>query len=168
MFGNRGFLLVSSAFLVAGSACHRKTSMTMEDMRTSPRPHFTHMVDNAILHDMSIADIHFVPHTSEISGTGVARLDRMARLLDAYGGTVRYETYLKDDAVIKERLEHVREYLAMEGCNMDRVRVELMVSGGRGVPAERAIGQYQRGTALPTVGGGSGAGAGGAQGAVSR
>ena len=111
------------------------------------------MADNAILQDMSIADIHFVPHTAEISGTGAVRLDRMAALLEAYGGTVRYETYLDDAAMVEHRLAHVMEYLTFTGCNMSRVQVRAMMSGGRTIPASEAIAVMEKGTSrLPGQG----------------
>jgi hypothetical protein len=107
----------------------------------------TDMSDNAILHDMSVADIHFIPHTSELSGVGVARLNRMAKLLSTYGGTVRYETRLTDEKLIDPRLEHVQEYLALAGCDMDRVSVVAMRSGGRGMPGDEAVEKFEKGTA---------------------
>jgi len=121
-------------------------------------PQFTFMADNAMLHDMSIADIHFVPHTSELSGTGVARLTRMAKLLEIYGGTVRYETFEKDEALVEARLDHAREFIAGTGCDMDRVKVETMISGGRGLKATEAIRIMEEGTvndALNTESGGA-------------
>jgi hypothetical protein len=121
--------------------------------REEPREHFTYMVDNAMLHDMSVADVHFVPHTAELSGTGAARLNRMATLLDAYGGTVRYETFSTDDAMVKHRLEHVREYLALTGCDMGRVEIKAMISGGRGLAATKAIQVDLKGTAKDAKGG---------------
>ena len=111
----------------------------MEEGKNQFGAYRNHMVDNAILHDMSIADIHFIPHSIELSGTGVARLDRMAPLLDTYGGIVRYETVLMDDDMIASRLDHVREYLDLTGCDMSRVELKVMLSGGRGMPASNAI-----------------------------
>ena len=105
------------------------------------------MADNAMLHDMSVADIHFVPHTAELSGTGAARLNRMATLLDTYGGTVRYETFNTDEALVKQRLDHVHEYLALTGCDMGRVQVKTMISGGRGMTASKAMIVEKKGTA---------------------
>lgn len=123
----------------------------IDDIRYSPRTYLTHMADNGMLHDMAIADFHFVPHTAELSGTGVARLERMGTLLDAYGGTVRYETSITDDALIVKRLEHVREYLSLTGCNMSRVKTTAGLSGGRGMPARDAIDNYDR-MVIPAAG----------------
>ena len=84
---------------------------------------------------MSIAEIHFVPHTRELSGTGIARLDRMAMMLDTYGGTVRYETDVTDEAFVQKRLDHVHEYLATTGCDMSRVEVKAMISAEKPLEA---------------------------------
>ena len=111
----------------------------MEEGKNQFGAYRNHMVNNAILHDMSIADIHFIPHSIELSGTGVARLNRMAPLLDTYGGIVRYETVLMDDEMVASRLDQVREYLDLTGCDMSRVELKVMLSGGRGMPASDAI-----------------------------
>ena len=144
-------LIVVASLALVNTACNTcqnckelKTSTDMQiekidQSREEPREHFTNMLDNAILQDMSIADVHFVPHTAELSGTGASRLNRMATLLDTYGGIVRYETYNTDDEMVKHRLEHVREYLALTGCDMGRVQIKAMISGGRGITATRAF-----------------------------
>jgi len=154
------FLVISgsAALAVASIACnsHSKpftpTAVEMQQMdyaKAHYGSHMTDMADNALLQDMCVADFHFVAHTSELSGTGVHRLDRMAVLLNTYGGTVRYETNLRDEELVKKRLDHVREYLAVAGCNMDRVEVKTMLSGGRGMAADKAIIVDLKGTAKP-------------------
>ena len=157
MFGKhrrKSCLVLAPALLaLSGSACNRPLTATdltlqrMDETRWVSGPNYTYMADNARLHDMALADIHFVPHTSELSGTGAASLDRLAPLLEAYGGTVRYETLLTDEALLGSRLDHVREYLALAGCDMDRVEVEARLSGGRGMPADDAIKIKEKGTA---------------------
>lgn len=121
---------------------------------------FVYMVDNAILSDMSVVDLHFVPHTSELNATGVARLTRMSKLLNAYGGTVRYETEETNDTLVTQRIAHVHEYLASAGCDMSRVEVKGMLSGGRGIRAIDAIRIMQEGTANDLLKGSSGGGSG--------
>ena len=145
MFGKRLFsVLCLSAFTIM-TACNKKMTTTqmqharMDKMMETSRADFTYMADNALMHDMSVAEIHFVPHTRELSGTGIARLDRMALILDTYGGTVRYETFVTDEAFIQKRLDHVHEYLATTGCDMSRVEVKAMMSGGRGMSAVNAL-----------------------------
>lgn len=145
-------LILPSALLAMIVACndaqttHDMTIASMDEQKARFGAQFTHMVDNAALHDMSVADIHFIPHTAEISGVGEVRLNRMAKLLNTYGGTVRYETLLGDDELIGQRLAHVREYLALTGCNMERVQVTTMMSGGRGMPGDEAVAKFRKGT----------------------
>jgi len=157
-------ILVASLALVnmACNNCHDcKKFKTATDLQVEmidksmeePREHFTNMADNAMLQDMSVADIHFVPHTAELSGTGAARLNRMATLLDTYGGTVRYETFNTDEEMVKNRLDHVHEYLALTGCDMGRVQIKAMISGGRGMAATKAIQVDLKGAAKATSGG---------------
>jgi len=94
------------------------------------------MVDNAMLQDMTVSDLHFVAHTSELSGTGAARLDHMAGYLNTYGGVVRYATHLTDGDLVAARIKNVGDYLELSGCDMDRIKVENMISGGRTTPAD--------------------------------
>jgi len=151
MIGKYGSLIVVASVALVNTACNTcqkcanidtATDVQVEKMDDSmevPQEHFVTMADNAMLHDMSVADFHFVPHTTELSGTGAARLNRMATLLDTYGGTVRYETLNTDEAFVQLRIDHVHEYLALTGCDMGRVDVKAMISGGRGIAADRAI-----------------------------
>lgn len=111
----------------------------MDETLAAPRAHLSNAVDNGILHDMSLADFHFVPHSTELSGSGVARLDRMALMLDTYGGVVRYETATTDERLIEGRLDHVREYLSLVGCSMEKITLATGVSGGRGGRAQKAV-----------------------------
>jgi hypothetical protein len=104
---------------------------------------------------MSLADFHFIPHSPEISGTGAARLNRMAHLLNTYGGTVRYETDLTDDDLVNRRMANVKEYLTVAGTNMDRVQVKSMLSGGRGMPARKAMEVEAKGTVNPNASSGA-------------
>lgn len=155
---------ITAAMALASAACNGKnkaltgTDIVMRNMDCAKAhygTHMTDMADNAMLQDMSVADFHFVPHTSELSGTGADRLERMAALLNTYGGTVRYETDLRDQELLKKRMDHVREYLAVAGCNMDRVEVKAMISGGRGMAADKAIIVDLKGTAKPASESGS-------------
>ncbi len=164
MFGKHSLLAAAASLALLNTACNtcqecKFKGMTdvqaekIDDAKDDPREHFANMADNAILQDMSVADFHFVPHTAELSGTGAARLNRMATLLDTYGGVVRYDTYNTDEALVKKRLEHVREYVALTGCDMGRVTFKAMTSGGRGMAADKAIRLELKGTATTVQGG---------------
>lgn len=147
-------VIVLSPLLIVSTGCSNKvqtaTDLNMSRMDESKQAygeHLTHMVDNAILRDMSVADVHFIRHTSELSGVGEARLNRMAKLLQTYGGTVRYNTEEQNEELVEQRMAHVREYLELTGCDMDRVEIAVMMPGGRGMPAHESIRKYQKGTA---------------------
>jgi len=93
------------------------------------QPFFAYMVDNSMMSDVSIADVHFVPHTTELNSLGTTRLARMSTFLDIYGGTVRYETRSGEEDVVNRRLDHVRDFLATTGIDMSRVEVMVAMAG---------------------------------------
>ncbi len=155
-----GFVLVWTGCQQPIVTSTQRMTDKMDHTKRNRFPHLTNMVDNAILYDMTIADLHFVPHTAELSGTGVARLDRLVPLLNAYGGVVRYDTALRDMKLVDKRISHTKEYLVLAGCTMDRVEVKTMISGGRGLPAEDAVDALQRGTQLDSGSGAAATGGG--------
>lgn len=150
--------LLSGVAVVVLAGCHgdcrTATQQNMDRMdreQAAPRDYLANQVDNAILHDMSLADFHFIPHSKELSGSGVARLDRMALMLDTYGGTVRYETALTDKALIKGRLDNVKEYLTLVGVSMEKVALTTALSGGRGGVVRDALVAQDKAKEQPTV-----------------
>jgi len=160
-------LTIALALVVTAASCHEgeRERQTLKQARESQpislTTAHTTMADNARLWDMSIADVHFVPHTTELSNTGAERLERMAPYLDTYGGTIRYETYATDESLVAARMEHVREFLMTTQCDMERVEIKAMMAGGRMINATKAIEIVQS-----SAGGGAaaGGGAGGAAG----
>jgi len=143
-------LTIALALVVTGASCHEVDSerQTLKQARESRSISLTTahavMADNARLWDMSIADVHFVPHTTELSNTGAERLEQMAPYLDTYGGTIRYETYATDENLVAARMEHVREFLTTTQCDMERVEIKAMMAGGRMINAAKAIEIVQR------------------------
>jgi len=121
-------------------------------MKRKDQTHLRQMVDNAMISDMTVWDYHFVPHTSELSGSGAERLERMAVYLDTYGGTVRYDTLIKDEALINERIAHVREFLKVAGADLGRVEVEAKLPGGQMFNGKEAVKVVTKGTAQPEGG----------------
>ncbi len=97
------------------------------------------MYEAALAHDMSLADCHFFPHTTKLNRLGIRRLERMGPILEQYGGTVRYETYSKDEDAVRNRLTSVERYLADAGMDMKSVTVIAGLSGGRGMTNSDAI-----------------------------
>ena len=100
---------------------------------------FIYMKDSAMQHQASISDLHFVPHTTELNGLGVAYLDRLTKLHAPYGGTVRYATTSTDEDFVATRLAHLSDYLEAAGADMSRINVVAAMPGGRGMRADEAL-----------------------------
>lgn len=96
--------------------------------------------DQGMLADLSITDIHFVSHSSQLSGTGVARLERYAELLASTGGTLNYNTKTRDKTLIEARLNTARTFLAEAFPSQHSIDVATGLPGGRGMVAKEAIG----------------------------
>lgn len=95
--------------------------------------------DQGMLADMSIADLHFVPHSAELSGVGQARLERYAELLAGRGGTLNYDTALGDEKLVRARLECAERFLAQAVPGRREVRVVIGPAGGRGMDHKEAL-----------------------------
>lgn len=130
---------------------------------------FVYMSDNAILSDMTVSDMHFLPHRAQLNGLGEQRVMRLAHLLNAYGGTVRLSTNLTDDELIHQRSEVVVAQLAEHGVDTTAELMRVDLPGGAGMDAAQAIlikqneGTYKvrkQGSSAPMIfiGGGGGGG----------
>ncbi len=103
---------------------------------------FAYHDDQGMMHDRSIADIHFVPGTTYLSGTGEARLARFAELLSDMGGTLNYDTRIQDATLVNGRLGSARQFLQRYNVGGPQIQVALGMSGGRGMSHfETAAGQ---------------------------
>ena len=100
---------------------------------------FCYMNDQGMLWDSSIADIHFVPHRAELSGTGIARLERYAELMATSGGTIRYTTSSKDNVLVQARLASAQEFLSSTMPEAKPIQVVLGLPGGRGMGAKESV-----------------------------
>ena len=94
--------------------------------------------DQAMLADMSIADIHFLPHSPQLSATGQARLERYAELLATSGGTVHYDPTIRDEALINARVASANVFLNGTPACPQNIHVALGLTGGRGMTAAEA------------------------------
>ncbi|MCO6436636.1 MAG: hypothetical protein J5J06_06065 [Phycisphaerae bacterium] len=156
MYGKRisfgGLVVVLGAGLLAGCGQKAITGVQMTEQKmdqniAAKKIYLAVMAENAMRQDMTVSDLHFVPHTAELNGTGVNRLDRMAQSLNTYGGTLHYDTVESDDVLVNARLDNIREYLALTGVNMDNVDVMTGISQGRTMPATEAMRIMEAGTA---------------------
>jgi hypothetical protein len=108
------------------------------------RPHelqepYVFMVDNAMLGDMNMSSVHFVPHQAELNSLGVRRLKRFASLLDIYGGTLRYDGAEADPQLRAARMQKLSEFLVDAGIKKDRFNVAEALAGGRGMAGSEAL-----------------------------
>ena len=100
---------------------------------------YSTMVDNAMLAEMSVSDIHFIPNTARLNSLGARRLERYAVLLAGYGGTLRYDSTLDDEEIDEQRMQHVHEFLTAAGLRPEQVEVVRDIPGGTGMTATEAV-----------------------------
>jgi hypothetical protein len=100
---------------------------------------YVYMQDNALLSDMTLNDMHFVPHRPMLTSLGEQRLSRIAGLVREYGGDIRYDSDLRDDGLITQRVESIRQFLCELGLDSVAQKVAPGMSGGRGMEAAEAI-----------------------------
>ena len=101
------------------------------------------MAGNASAADMSVADVHFVPHTAELNSLGQMRLEHYAQLLKLYGGTLRYDYRVEDGQLVRQRLSSIRHFLVTNGVEEDSVEVTTGLPGAYGMEAEEATVVYK-------------------------
>lgn len=100
---------------------------------------FVYMQDNALLADMSVSDYHFLPHRATLTTLGKQRIERLASLIDAYGGTIRFNSDLADESQVRARTDAIVAYLAELGVDTSKPIVQRGNRGGEGLPAAEAI-----------------------------
>lgn len=100
---------------------------------------FTYMIDNAMLENMTVTDIHFLPHRKQLSSLGQERMARMASLMKAYGGTLRYNTAVTDEGLLAARMETLMDFLAEAGLDTSGEILVRDLQGGEGMNAPEAI-----------------------------
>jgi hypothetical protein len=100
--------------------------------------YFAYHDDQGMMADMSIADIHFVPHTAQLSGVGEARLERYAELLAGTGGCIHYDTGLQDQPLVEARLATARSFVKDALPSGKTIELAVGLPGGRGMSAKEA------------------------------
>lgn len=114
-------------------------NITLDEARVDSDMRLQDMIDNAMLQDMSVASIHFVPHTSMLNSLGEQRLRKYADLLMDRGGTLYYQATTLDEEVNDARMASISNFLAGTGIADDRITTEPGLSVGRGLAAVEAI-----------------------------
>lgn len=100
---------------------------------------FVYMADNALLADMSVSDMHFLPHRAMLTTLGTQRLNRLAQLINAYGGAIRFNSNLNDGVLIDKRLKTTVDYLSELGMDTSTEIVSRGMRGGSGMDAAEVI-----------------------------
>lgn len=128
------------------AACERKAQTQMNAPPQGYAPehpastdYYAYHNDQGMMADMSIADIHFIPHSADLSGAGVARLERYAELLANSGGTLNYDTGSTDTMLIDRRMATAEAYLAKCMPDSKRVDIVLGMPGGPGMRSKESI-----------------------------
>lgn len=140
----RLFILLWGLWL-AGAACNEPGA------RLNAPPHgvpyktsdlqgtFVSMTDNALLADMTVSDVHFYPHRAALSPLGRERLGRLAALLEAHGGTLRFSTAETDRELVRKRTDAILAFLAEAGVDTTGDVLVEDLPGGRGLAAREVI-----------------------------
>jgi hypothetical protein len=100
---------------------------------------FVYMADNALLANMTVSDMHFLPHRAQLNTVGRERVARLASLMDAYGGTIRFNSDDRDEALRRDRLDAVLECLMEMGCYATTETIREDLPGGAGIDATEAV-----------------------------
>jgi hypothetical protein len=120
---------------------------------------FVYMADNALLADMTVTDIHFLPHRAALSTLGKQRLSRLVSLIEVHGGTIRFNSDIDDEELTQKRTDTILAFLAEAGVDTSGQVLVEDLPGGRGMDASEVIlikvfeASYQ-----PEATGGAGAG----------
>lgn len=100
---------------------------------------YVYMMDNALLADMTVSDMHFYPHRSMLTSLGIERLSRLASLMQAYGGSLRFNSDLDPGELLDKRLQTIRDFLAECGVLTESSTVSVDMPGGEGMASTEAI-----------------------------
>src|ERR1041385_6834533 len=109
-----------------------------------PEPHhsmasyYAYHNDQAMLADMCITDIHFIPHSAQLSATGQARLERYAELLASSGGTLHYDPTIHDESLVNARVASANVFLNGTPACSKNIHIALGLAGGRGMSSGEA------------------------------
>lgn len=112
----------------------------------------TAMVDNGMLHDMAMAEIHFVPNTTELNTLGEQRLERYARLLSDSGGTLSFQSSTTDREFNEARIASISRFLTETGIAQERIVAQVGLRQSEGMGAEEAIQVRERAFSPDTEG----------------
>ena len=104
---------------------------------------YVYMTDTALLADMTVCDMHFLPHRALLNDLGEQRLSRLASLMEAYGGAIYFSTDLQSEDLIAERMNTIVDFLAQAGIDTYQEVVVCDLPGGEGMESKQALVIYE-------------------------
>ncbi|HPM22809.1 MAG TPA: hypothetical protein PLP66_02820 [Phycisphaerae bacterium] len=141
----RPFLLSSIALGLICTACQQPVSRLnapphgTTDTPSPLQAEYAHMTNNALLADMSISDVHFVPHRPELNSLGEERMARLSALLDLHGGAIRFSTDETSETLLVERTARIQSYLQEAGIDTTAEVVVQDMPATSGMDAIQAV-----------------------------
>lgn len=141
----KSLLLPALAVCLVCNACQRAAPRLnapphgLPEQSSELQDTYLYMVDNGLLEDMTISDIHFTPHRPALNTLGEERLCRLAGLLEVYGGVVRFNTSIPDVNLVQQRTDAIRAFLNEQGVDTTTEVLTRDLPGGRGMDAKQAI-----------------------------
>ncbi|TWT40309.1 hypothetical protein RAS1_40170 [Phycisphaerae bacterium RAS1] len=106
---------------------------------SSMRGTFVYMADNAMLADMTVSDVHFVPHRPMLNTLGQERVQRLAGLIDAYGGAIRFSSDVSDAGLLSDRTQAILACLTEAGVDARPELVQADLAGDAGMNAAEVL-----------------------------
>jgi len=122
--------------------CEAAEPVCGENRHSMTKP-FERLVHNAELADMSLADVHFLPHRPGLNSTGTQRLNHLAWLVDQYGGAIKLDLEEPKGELTDGRVAMVKAYLECWGLPAEKIKVEVGLPDQEGMNAKEAITIYE-------------------------
>lgn len=101
------------------------------------------MTNNALLANMAVSDMHFIPHRPYLTDLGCQELNRMAWFVQRYGSTIILDLAQQDSDLAKYRKKVVEDYLLACGLPAEKVEVVFAMPASTGLPADEAVAIYK-------------------------
>ncbi|NLX04431.1 MAG: hypothetical protein GXY33_04725 [Phycisphaerae bacterium] len=136
---------------VAGCCCEKRDKVETKSVSACPaRPDHPltrqndRQAENADMADMALTDIHFLPNRPILNGTGTDKLNRLAWIVENYGGTIVLNLREPRSVLTDERMDTVVAYLKQWGLPEAKVQVTVGLPPNQGMSAEEAAVAYDK------------------------
>lgn len=103
---------------------------------------FDRSCQNADLANMAVSDMHFMPNRAVLNGAGTAKLNRLAWIVDHYGGAIMIDLAELDTPLTRARIDTVVAYLQNVGLARDKIQTMVGLPSTSGMAADEAVTVY--------------------------